>query len=152
MATRDYCIRKPVTVEPGTTVRDAVRLMEQEGVGCVVVVEQGRPVGMLTDRDAALTVLARRLDARAARVGDVMAQPVQTVDSDAPLGWALSLLRTGRIRRLPVVDESGALVGLLALDDLLRLLATEVGDVAEAIRRQLSRPTGAVQTKEEGSS
>ena len=106
---------------------------------------------MLTDRDAALTVLTRRLDPRAARVSDVMAQPVQTVEAEAPLTWALSLLRTGRIRRLPVVDESGALVGLLALDDLLRLLATEVGDVAEAIRRQLARPSGALSPKERSS-
>jgi CBS domain-containing protein len=148
MPARDYCFRRPVTVEPRTTVRDAVRSMEKERVGCVVVTEEGRPVGMLTDRDAALSVLTRRLDPRAARVSDVMAQPVQTVDADAPLTWALSLLRTGRIRRLPVVDEGGALVGLLALDDLLRLLATEVGDVAEAIRRQLSRPTGALSPKE----
>jgi CBS domain-containing protein len=115
--------------------------MEAEGVGCVVVTEQGRPVGMLTDRDAALTVLTRKLDADSVPVREVMQQPLQTLEADAPIAWALSLLRTNRLRRLPVVEASGALVGVLSLDDLLRLIATEVGDLAEAIRRQLSQPS-----------
>ena len=142
MSVRDYCSRKPVTVDPYASVRSAVRLMEERGVGCVVVTEQGRTVGMLTDRDAALTVLTRRLDADAVPVREVMHQPVQTLDPDAPFAWALSLLRASRLRRLPVVDSGGALVGVLSLDDVVRLLATEIGDLAEAIRRQLSQPPG----------
>jgi CBS domain-containing protein len=142
MAAKDYCSRKAVTVDPDIDVRSAVRLMESEGVGCVVVTERGRPVGMLTDRDAALAVLTRRLDAGVVPVREVMQRPVQTVDAEAALGWALSLFRTSRLRRAPVVDADGALVGVLALDDLLRLLATEVGDLAEAIRRQLGSAAG----------
>jgi len=141
MSARDYCSRKPVTVDPAASLRSAVQLMEAEGVGCVVVTEQGRPVGMLTDRDAALTVLTRKLDADSVSVREVMQQPLQTLEADAPIAWALSLLRTNRLRRLPVVEASGALVGVLSLDDLLRLIATEVGDLAEAIRRQLSQPS-----------
>ncbi len=140
MAARDYCSLRPVTVDPDASVRSAVQLMESESVGCVVVMEQGRPVGMLTDRDAALVVLSRRLDPGAVPVREVMRQPVQTIDADAPLAWALSVLRASRLRRLPVVEASGTLVGVLSLDDLLRLLATEVGDLAEAIRRQLASP------------
>jgi CBS domain-containing protein len=140
MSARDYCSRKPVTVDPAASVRSAVQLMEAEGVGCVVVTEEGRPVGMLTDRDAALAVLTRRLDAGSVPVREVMQQPLQTLEAEAPMAWALSVLRTNRLRRLPVVEASGALVGVLSLDDLLRLLATEVGDLAEAIRRQLAQP------------
>lgn len=139
MSVRAYCSREPVTVDPDASVRSAVRLMEHHGVGCVVVTEQGRPVGMLTDRDTALTVLTRRLDADATPVREVMHQPLQTLDPDAPLAWALSTLRASRLRRLPVVESSGALLGVLSLDDLLRLLATEIGDLAEVIRRQLSQ-------------
>lgn len=143
MATRDYCSRKPVTVDPDATVRSALQLMANENVGCVVVTEEGRPVGLLTDRDAALEVLTRRLDAAAVPVRELMHRPLQTVDADASLGLALSLLRSSRLRRLPVVDAGGSLVGILSLDDLLRLIATEVGDLAEAIRRQLAQPRSA---------
>jgi CBS domain-containing protein len=140
MVARDDCLREPVTVDPDATVLWAIQRIESENVGCIVVTEKGRPVGLLTDRDVALGVLMRRLDASAVPVREVMTRPVQTIEADAPLEWALSLLRTSRQRQLPVVDSGGALVGLLALDDVMRRIATEVGDLAGALRRQLPPP------------
>lgn len=141
----DLCTRKPQTVAPDASVRDAAKRMGRANVGCLVVTEDGFPVGMLTDRDAALAVLAGRLDPGSTRVRDVMTRPVQVIEGGASLTVALSLLRGSRLRRLPVVDEKGAVVGVLALDDVLRLLSTEIGDLAEALRRQLGRGTSALE-------
>jgi CBS domain-containing protein len=145
LTAKDYCSRKPVTVDPAIDVQSAVRLMDEENVGCVIVAERGLPVGILTDRDAALLVLTRRLDASIVPVREVMHQPVQTIDSEAPVSWALALLRSSQLRRLPVVNAKGTVVGVLALDDLLQVLATEVGDLAEVIRQQVQ--AGAATTK-----
>ena len=145
MQARDLCSRKPQTVDPDTCIRDAAQLMGRENVGCLVVTEDGFPVGMLTDRDAALTVLTGRLDAGSVRVRDVMTRPIQRIEGGTSLTLALSILRSSRLRRLPVVDEEGALVGVLALDDVVRLLATEIGDLAEALRRQLGRGSSALE-------
>ncbi|CAG0973511.1 Hypoxic response protein 1 [Gammaproteobacteria bacterium] len=144
MQASDLCTRKPQTIDPDASVREAAKRMEREKVGCLVVTEDGAPVGMLTDRDAALTVLVGKLDAGTTRVRDVMSRPVQIVDGGASLDLALSILRSSRLRRLPVV-EGGALIGLLAMDDVIRLLATEVGELAEALRRPLASATSAVE-------
>lgn len=145
MDARGLCSRKPQTIDPDACVRDAAQRMERENVGCLVVTEDGFPVGMLTDRDAAIAVLAGRLDAGVVRVRDVMTRPVQLIEGGTSLTLALSILRSSRLRRLPVVDEKGALLGVLALDDVLRLLATEIGDLAEALRRQLGRGNSALE-------
>ena len=142
---RDLCSRKPQTIDPDASIREVAAVMERERVGCLVVTEDGAPVGLLSDRDAALTVLAGKLDAGTTRVRDVMTRPLQVIEGSSSLSLALSVLRACRLRRLPVVDGKGALVGVLALDDLVRLLATEIGDPAEALRRQLRRGSSALE-------
>ena len=136
MAAKDYCLRKPVTVDPATSLLAAAQIMKRESVGCLVVTEYGRPVGLVTDRDIALEVLGRKRDS-AVSVREVMHQPVETIEAEASLERAVMRFRTQRLRRLPVVDAAGTVVGLLAIDDLLRLLATELGELSEVVRRQL---------------
>ena len=136
MATKDYCLRKPVTIDPATSLLAAAQIMKRESVGCLVVTEYGRPVGLVTDRDIALEVLGRKRDS-AVSVREVMHQPVETIEAEASLERAVMRFRTQRLRRLPVVDAAGTVVGLLAIDDLLRLLATELGELSEVVRRQL---------------
>jgi CBS domain-containing protein len=137
MAVKDYCLRKPVTVDPATSLLAAAQIMKRESVGCVVVTEHGRPIGLVTDRDIALEVLGHKRVSADVPVRDVMHQPVETIDAEAPLERAVLRLRTRRLRRLPVVDAAGSVVGILTIDDVLRLLATELGELAEVVRRQL---------------
>jgi CBS domain-containing protein len=117
--------------------------MREEGVGCLVILDQSRPVGVVTDRDLALGVLREDLDAGALAVRNVMQSPVVTIAADASLGEAVKVLRKSALRRLVVVDDEKEAVGVFAADDLLRLLATELGDLSEALRVQLSRETKA---------
>ncbi len=142
MAIRDLGLRIPQTIESSASAREAAHRMEKDGIGCLVVVEGKRPVGMVTDRDLVLHVLAGKLDARLVQVGNIAKRPPVAVAATATLAEVTRAMRTHGVRRLPVVDEHGELVGLVALDDLLRRVATETGDLAEALRRQLSGESG----------
>jgi CBS domain-containing protein len=145
MSLLDYCSRKPITTDRDATVLATLQQMDAEGVGCMVITRDGRPIGIVTDRDLGLSVLMRKLDPRAVRVGELMHEPLETLPANASLELAFSRVRTSRLRRLPVVDDDGQLAGILSLDDLVRLVATEIGDLAEAVRRQLSHGPSALQ-------
>ncbi|HYB13712.1 MAG TPA: CBS domain-containing protein [Myxococcota bacterium] len=135
-----YVYRAPRTMAPHETIRAAAELMERESIGCVVLVEDDRPVGMLTDRDIALRILGAGLDPSVVRVGELGRRPPIVISGQASLGEAIRKMRLHGVRRLLVVDPAGKLVGLLSADDLLRLLSTEVAELAEALRKQLSGP------------
>jgi CBS domain-containing protein len=116
---------------------DAAKLMRQHHVGSLIVVEEqqrGRvPVGMLTDRDIVVEVLAPGLDYKNLSVGEIMSSRLITArDSDDMLG-VLRVMRQKGIRRMPVVTESGTLAGIVTLDDLLEILAEEMDDLVDAI-------------------
>jgi CBS domain-containing protein len=98
---------------------------------------------MVTDRDVALYVLVGKRDAGLVEVGEIAKGPPITVSITASLAEATRAMRRHGVRRLPVVDEQGELTGIVALDDLMRTVATEAGDLAEALRRQLSGESGA---------
>ena len=136
MAVRDYARAPVFTVDPQDSLRSAAELMEKEGVGCVVVTEAGKPVGVLTDRDLVLEVLCKGLDAGAVRVGQATSRSVTTIHQDATATEATRLIRRQGVRRLPVVDDAGALVGLLSADDLMRLAVGDLARLADAVREQ----------------
>lgn len=138
MSVGAYCLRTVRTAEPTETVRAAAQRMQAEHVGCLVVTESDRPVGVVTDRDIAMHVLCEDLDSEKERVRDVMQSPVVSVGSDASLTQAVAALRKATVRRLVVVDAAGKVAGVFAADDLLRLLATEIEDLAEALRAQFA--------------
>jgi CBS domain-containing protein len=129
--------RKATTVDPQESLSKAARLMEQENVGAVVVVERDRPVGILTDRDVALAIClhgARPFDAIQTR----MTCPVDTIREDEGIYNATQTMMELAVRRLPVVDDIGRLVGLISLDDLLSLLSRELRNVAEGVRAEVA--------------
>jgi CBS domain-containing protein len=120
------CIREIDLAEPGESVLRAARRMRERRVGTLVIVDDvGKPVGLITDRDLALRVVAAGGDPRAVSVGEVMTEDPKTVTESTPIESALFLMRSGSFRRLPVVNEDGKLVGILSLDDVLGLLAEE---------------------------
>jgi CBS domain-containing protein len=114
--------------------------MAARGVGSLVVVDpEGRPLGMLTDRDVVMRVLRRRRDPDGTTLGSVLHAEVSTVREAAPLEVGIRRMRADGLRRLPVVDEGGRLVGILAADDVLQLDASELAGIAEAVRAQFPR-------------
>ena len=127
--------RKPVTVERDHTVLHVARLMKDENVGAVVVVdEQRRAVGICTDRDLAIRAFAgSHKDPGSLPVDRVMSRPVVTADEDTLLFDLLRGMAVKRIRRVPVADRSGAIVGMVSMDDVVLLLTTELSNVAEVL-------------------
>jgi CBS domain-containing protein len=120
-------------------VDDAARAMRSRNVGALVVVNAGRPVGMLTDRDVAIEVVAKGLDPDTARVGDVMHKKPITIREDLGILDAAKVFAKTGVRRLPVVTKSGVLVGVITVDDLIMLLGNELGHVAGALSAGLRR-------------
>lgn len=110
----------PVTVGPDATVQDAAALMRKKEIGSVIVVEDGRPSGILTERDIVTKVAAENKHAAGVRVKDVMTSPVISVHPHEEVAEAAKLMAKKRIRRLPVVKD-GRLVGVITENDMLRI-------------------------------
>lgn len=143
MKTGDVCNREVVFIERAASISEAARLMREHHVGDLVVVEEknGRraPVGIVTDRDLVLEVLAEGVNQNDVAVGDVMSYELATANEDDDLFDTVKRMRTKGIRRLPVVDRAGALVGIVTVDDLLDLLAEQVSDLARIVQREQTR-------------
>lgn len=113
----DLYRKRPVTVPAEATLADAAGLMDNEAVGAVVVVDDGRPVGIVTDRDVVLRGVAHRLPPDA-RVDAVMSTDVVTLPADADVTEAVAIFEEHPFRRLPLVED-GRMVGMVTIDDLV---------------------------------
>jgi CBS domain-containing protein len=135
MKTSELCRRDVVTASAGTTLTELSRMMRTNHVGSVVVTGTGerKPLGIVTDRDIVVEVLAMGLDPGTVTAGDIMTTaPAISRQGDDAL-WALKIMRDRGVRRLPVVDDKGDLAGILAFDDLMQHVGTTLGDIAQVI-------------------
>lgn len=143
MAVGEICNREVVIAEKTLSVVVAAQLMRKHHVGDLVVVEDkaGRkhPVGIVTDRDIVVEVVAAGVNPQALKVGDIMGPEVATVRESDGLFEALRYMRDKGVRRMPVVDGAGGLVGILTLDDLLSLLAEEMTELAKLVSHERQR-------------
>lgn len=143
MAIGEICNREVVVVTRETTIAKAAQLMRQHHVGDVVVVMEAgglrTPVGILTDRDIVVETVAADLEPAALAVGEILVQDLATVQESAGVFEAIRYMRDKGVRRMPVVNEGGDLIGILALDDLIDLLAEELGALARLIAREQNR-------------
>jgi CBS domain-containing protein len=118
----------------------AAERMHQRAVGTLVVVnEAAQPIGIITDRDLVTRVLARGRMASETMLRDVMTRTPRTILETDPIKAALSLMRRGNFRRVPVVDDEKKLVGLITLDDILMFLAEEFGEIGELLEHETPR-------------
>jgi len=137
------CVRNVVTGRRDMDVMEAARKMRKAHVGNIVVVDEKNkkriPVGIVTDRDIVISVVAMGLDPKVFTIGDMLIKNVITCREDQQAEECLQLMRTNGIRRLPVTDRKGALIGIVAVDDLVRELAIALGDISRLIRREQTR-------------
>jgi len=143
MAVGEICNREVVVAEKALSVVDAAQLMRKHHVGDLVVVEEkgGRkhPVGIVTDRDIVVEVVAAGVNPQSLKLGDIMGPEMATVRESEGLFEALRYMRDKGVRRMPVVDGAGGLVGILTLDDLLSLLAEEMTELAKLVSHERQR-------------
>ena len=118
-------------------------LMRHNHVGTIIVVdevhEKRKPVGIVTDRDMVVEVIAPGLDPDAIRVGDIMVQDLVTVRENDDLLDTVKLMRIRGVRRLPVVDAEGSLAGIISVDDLLEVLNEQMTDMVRTLGRERER-------------
>ena len=115
------------TAELNTTARECAKAMAKRGVSCAVIIQGGRAVGIVTERDLVSKVMAESIEADKVLVRDIMSTPLITVSPDAPLQDAAQLMEQYRIRRLVVIDGAGALVGIVTTGDIARTIAEKQG-------------------------
>ncbi len=141
MNVRDVMTSNPRTVSPSDSIQNAARIMRDEDTGAVPVVDNGRPVGIVTDRDLVVRALAKGYPADA-RADSVMSMNVVAIDADADVRDAMQAFGHHAVRRLPVVRGT-AVTGLLSLDDLVAALAGQFGELTHGLTAQLMFPHGA---------
>ena len=131
------CVRDVDTAIACESASTAAHRIHQRAVGTLVVVNgNDQPVGIVTDRDLVVRVMAKGRNPVEALVADVMTPSPKTVLEQTPIKTALSIMRAGRFRRLPIVDHDNKLVGLVTLDDILMLLAGELQQIGELLERE----------------
>ena len=128
--------RELISIRPGDSIARAVELMNENRVGSIVVTEQQRPVGILTDRDVAMA-LGMGAVAASDPVQNAMTCPVTTMREDEGIFDATQYMMENALRRVPVVDKYGRAVGVVSLDDLLILLTRELNNLAKGVRVEL---------------
>ena len=136
MSVGRICSRDVHTAHYDEPVLESARRMRDRQVGAVIVVDEMRPVGIITDRDLTVRVLAAGLDPQATRVSEIMTPSPTTISEDESIETAVGYMRAGRFRRLPVVGRDGRLVGILSLDDVLELVAEELADLGQLLKRE----------------
>ncbi|MDF1578183.1 MAG: CBS domain-containing protein [Desulfurivibrionaceae bacterium] len=143
MNSGELCNREVVIVERDETVQSAAKLMRQYHVGDLVVVEKrgglAYPVGILTDRDIVIELIASEVAFEAVTVGDVMSSDLLTVSAEESIADTVKLMRARGVRRVPVINKQGVLEGIIAVDDLIELLAEQMNDLANLIGRERKR-------------
>ncbi len=131
---QDLMTSNPRTIGTSTTIVEAARAMKDEDVGPLPIVDGDRLTGILTDRDIVIRVVAEGKDPQATTAGDIASRELVTVDPQQGLDEALRLMQQHQVRRLPVCEEDGRLVGILAQADIARLGHDErTGEVVESI-------------------
>lgn len=117
---------KPViTIDKGSSVLEAAKIMSEKRIGCIVVTDEGKPVGIATERDILQGVVAKGLDASKVKMKDIMSKPLITINGNMPIINAIRVMEKNNVRRLLVVEKE-KLVGIVTQRDLLRALAFHV--------------------------
>jgi CBS domain-containing protein len=141
MSVGEICNRDVVICGPEDSIHEAIRLMRDCHVGDVIVTEnreQGAvPVGILTDRDIVIELLAEEVDPNSVTVADVMSRELLAVRENDDLLATIELMRDKGVRRVPVVNQQGGLEGVLAVDDLIELVAEQLTDLVRLFGREL---------------
>jgi len=140
----EICNPEVITIDLRASVFEAARMMRDLHVGSLVIVDResanpNKPLGILTDRDLVVEIMAKDAPEEAVRVGDLMGPELLTGRQTDGVWETILRMRAMGVRRMPVVNTSGDLCGILAMDDLLQFLAGELTDLVRLVRRERMR-------------
>lgn len=136
MPVTDLCRTDVVTAERDASIQELASTLDSENVGSVVITDEGAPVGIVTDRDLTVRVLATGTDPTDETAEDVMTTDLVTVHYESGFHEVARAMATHGVRRLPVCDQWGDLCGIITADDISELLADEQQHLANVVRSQ----------------
>lgn len=143
MKLQDLCILDVACCARTTTIAAAARTMRQQHVGDLIVVDDTdgtpEPVGIITDRDIVTEVIGRGLDPEKTSVADIMTRQLVIASASEDMDTAIERMRTHGVRRLPVVDANGGVLGILTLDDIYRQQAEQAAALVTIVNKEQSR-------------
>lgn len=143
MSVGEYCNREVVVTQKNIGIQEAARLMREFHVGDLIVVERiddkNVPIGIITDRDLVIEILAQDISLDSVTVGDVMQANPATAQEQDGLWDTLKRMRSLGVRRIPVVNVGGSLEGILTLDDVLELLTEELTDLVKLVKHEIGK-------------
>lgn len=143
MTAGKYCNREVIITEPDTTIVEAAKLMRAYHVGSLVVVDkkgdESIPLGVVTDRDLVIEVLAQDVSPEGVCVADIMSRDLVMVHENEGLLDTLEIMRVRGVRRLPVINDKGGLEGILSADDALELINEATNHMIRLMRREVER-------------
>ena len=129
MSLRNLMEKELIACSPKESIKHVAVLMKNNGIGAIVVTEDKKPVGIVTDRDITLRCVAEELDCANTQVEEIMTTGVETITIDEGIFDVIQVMKKSEIRRVPVVDEKGNAVGLLSFGDVYQLLGKEISDL-----------------------
>lgn len=136
----DLCNQHVISTGRETDIAEAARLMREHHIGSLLVVDYQQdaavPVGIITDRDIVVEVLAEELEPEKVSVGDIMSAELVCARHDASLWDAMKLMRMHGIRRLPILNEKESLAGIITVDDIMMILASEFTELVRVIGKE----------------
>lgn len=139
----EICNRSVITISRDASIKEAAQEMRKHHIGDVIVTERGdgkeKPIGIITDRDIVIELLAEDVALSTVDVGDVMSTTLVTAPHGADLFETLRFMDIKGVRRIPVLDDQGGLYGILSVDDVLSLLTKELSFLAGISNRQIER-------------
>lgn len=145
MRIADICTRDVVQIAANASLDEAAETMRRRHVGALVVTEQPNgehiPVGIITDRDIVLAVVAPGVPPETLTAGDVMTHPLATCREDEELFDAIQTMRERGVRRLPVLNAKGGLAGIVAADDIFSALGAHMRDLSQVLGHEQARET-----------
>jgi len=143
MSIGKFCEHNVVIAPKDMAVHEAAKLMKRYNIGDIVVVDNedrdAGPVGILTDRDIAMKIVANELDANKISIGDAMSQNLLTLNDQQGIQEAIDMMSAKGVRRAPVIDNHHKIVGIVSIDDLLILIADEMSSLAKLVRKQVDK-------------
>jgi CBS domain-containing protein len=139
MSISEFCVHNVICASRDTTALEAAGLMRHHHVGDVIVVDEvdgaKKPVGIVTDRDLVVEVMAGGVDPREVRLGELVLRSPVTIDKNASYAETVRLMAVNGVRRIPVVGEGGVLVGIITADDMLRQLTSPLAALSDLVGR-----------------
>jgi CBS domain-containing protein len=136
MSLETFCRKPLVKVEPDTSITEACELMAQNNIGCLVVEQNGKLCGILTDRDIALRVAGTGKDSQTTRVKEIMTPDPIRISADKDLTQLTALMHAYHVRRVPIVNGFDTTLGIVTLDDLVAQLGAEMWQIGRAISEE----------------